>query len=122
MWVGDLGTEAKNRFFISFLASYFHSKQIFPEKKLLALSPNFHIQVSAIYIFPLSGGLPILLQENMWTDPGNIYREAVGVQVKALLPRYSMYTEFSWQTLSTKQAVYSGEEHSLELEIYNICT
>ncbi len=35
---------------------YRKSKQIFPEKELRGLSPNFHI----------------LMQENMWTDPGNI--------------------------------------------------
>jgi hypothetical protein len=49
-----------------------NSKQIFPEKELLGHSPNFHIQVSVsdVYIHTIS--LPILLQENMWTDPGNI--------------------------------------------------
>jgi hypothetical protein len=43
-----------------------NSKQIFPEKELPGHSPNFHIHVSVsdLYI-----GLPILLQENMWTDP-----------------------------------------------------
>jgi hypothetical protein len=43
---------------------------IFPEKELSGLSPNFHIHVSLgdLYIT----GLPILLQENMWTDPRNI--------------------------------------------------
>jgi hypothetical protein len=36
------------------------------------MSPNFHIcvSVSDLYIPPI--GLPILLQENMWTDCGNI--------------------------------------------------
>jgi hypothetical protein len=50
-----------------------NSKQIFPEKELGDLSPNFHIHVSVsgLYVYPLIG-LPILLQENMWTDPGNI--------------------------------------------------
>ncbi len=49
------------------------SKQIFPEKELRGLSPNFtiHVSVSDLYIPPV--GLPILQQENMWTDPGNIY-------------------------------------------------
>ncbi len=41
-------------------------KQIFPEKVLRGLSSNFHIHVSVI-------GLPILVQKNRWTDPGNIY-------------------------------------------------
>ncbi len=31
-----------------------NSKQIFPEKELRGLSPNFHIHVSAIFIFPQS--------------------------------------------------------------------
>jgi hypothetical protein len=49
------------------------SKLIFPEKELRGLSPNFHthVFVSDLYISTID--LPILLQENMWTDPGNIY-------------------------------------------------
>jgi hypothetical protein len=46
-------------------------KQIFLEKELRGLNPNFHIHVSVVsdlYI-PMIG-LPILLQENMWTHPG----------------------------------------------------
>jgi hypothetical protein len=46
----------------------------FPEKVLREHSPNFHFHVSVshlhIYSYPI--GLRILLQENMWTDPGNI--------------------------------------------------
>jgi hypothetical protein len=47
--------------------------QIFPEKELRGLSPNFHIHACVCERFiysPIS--LPILLQENMWTDPGII--------------------------------------------------
>ncbi len=42
-----------------------NSKQIFPEKELLGLSPNFdiHLSVSDLYIQTI--GLPILLQKNM---------------------------------------------------------
>ncbi len=49
-----------------------NSKQILPEKELRSLSPNFHIHrsVSKLYIPTLC--LPILLQENMWTEPGKI--------------------------------------------------
>ena len=52
---------------------------VFPEIKLLypkqnynVLSPSSytHISVRDLYISRI--GLPILLQENMWTDPGNI--------------------------------------------------
>ncbi len=46
-------------------------KQIFQEKELHGLSPNFdiHVSVSDLYIPTIC--LPILLQENMRTDPGN---------------------------------------------------
>ncbi len=48
-------------------------KQIFPKKELRGLRPNFHIQVSVSYIYMYipTNGLPILLQENRWTDPRN---------------------------------------------------
>jgi hypothetical protein len=45
-------------------------KQIFPEKELRGLSANSTFMCMwALYILH---GLSILLQENMWTDPGNI--------------------------------------------------
>ncbi len=47
-------------------------KQIFPEKELLGLSSSFHILVSVSDLNIPTIGLPILLQENMWTDSGNI--------------------------------------------------
>jgi hypothetical protein len=49
-----------------------NSKQIFSGKELRGLSPHFciHVSVSDLYIPTI--GLPILLQKNMWTDPGNI--------------------------------------------------
>ncbi len=51
---------------------YRNAKQIFPEKELRGLSPIFHsyVSVNDLYIPPI--GLPILLQENMWTDPRNM--------------------------------------------------
>ncbi len=49
-----------------------NSKQIVPEKELRGLSPNFHIHVSVTDLYIYRIGLPILLQENMWTDPENI--------------------------------------------------
>jgi hypothetical protein len=51
-----------------------NSKQIFPEKELFGLSLNFHIHVSVSDIYITTIGLPVLLQENMWTDPGNTYK------------------------------------------------
>ncbi len=42
------------------------SKQIFPEKELRGISPNFHIYVSVRDLYIPTIGLPILLQENMW--------------------------------------------------------
>jgi hypothetical protein len=53
---------------------------VFPEIKLLFLKQIYnvlsassytHISVRDFYISRI--GLPILLQEHMWTDPGNIY-------------------------------------------------
>jgi hypothetical protein len=46
-------------------------KRLFPVKKLRGLSPNFHIHVSVSDLDIPTIGLPILLQENMWTDLGN---------------------------------------------------
>jgi hypothetical protein len=43
------------------------------KKELSGLSPNFHIHVSVqIDLYIQRIGLPILLQENTWTDPVNI--------------------------------------------------
>jgi hypothetical protein len=47
-------------------------KQIFPEKELRGLSPKLHIHVSVSDLYITTIGLPILLQENMWTNPGSI--------------------------------------------------
>jgi hypothetical protein len=50
-----------------------YSKKIFPEKELrVLLSPNFHIHVSVNDLYNPTIDLPILLQENMWNDLGNI--------------------------------------------------
>jgi hypothetical protein len=38
-----------------------------------SLSPNFYIHVFVSDLYIPRNGLPILLQENMWTDPG-IYK------------------------------------------------
>jgi hypothetical protein len=40
--------------------------------ELRGLSPNFHIHVYVSDLYTPRIGLPILLQENMWTDSGNI--------------------------------------------------
>jgi hypothetical protein len=47
-------------------------KMLFPKQKYKVLSSSFntHISVRDLYISRI--GLPILLQGNMWTDPGNI--------------------------------------------------
>ncbi len=49
-----------------------NSKQIFPEKDLHGLISNFHIHVSVSNLYIPTIGVPNLLQENMWTDPGNV--------------------------------------------------
>jgi hypothetical protein len=40
--------------------------------KLRCLSPNFYIHVSVSDLYNSTIGLLILLQENRWTDRGNI--------------------------------------------------
>jgi hypothetical protein len=47
-------------------------KQIIPEKELRGRRSNFHIHVSVSDLYISTIDLPILLQENMWGDPGNI--------------------------------------------------
>jgi hypothetical protein len=49
-----------------------NSKHIFPEKELRGHSPNSYIHVSVCELHIPTIGLPILLQENRWTDCGNI--------------------------------------------------
>jgi hypothetical protein len=51
-----------------------NSKQLFPEKELRGHNPNFYIHVSVSDLYVPTIGLPILLQENMWTNPGNVYK------------------------------------------------
>ncbi len=46
--------------------------KIFPGKELRGLSPKFHIHVSVSNLYIPRIGLLILLQENMWSDHGNI--------------------------------------------------
>jgi hypothetical protein len=48
-----------------------NSKQIFPEKELHGISPNFHTYVSVSDLYISMIGLPIFAAGNMWTDPGN---------------------------------------------------
>ena len=43
-----------------------------PIKGIAPLGPNLHIHVSVNDLYIPTIGLPILLQEDMWTDPGNI--------------------------------------------------
>jgi hypothetical protein len=49
-----------------------NSKHIFTEKEVRGSCPNFHIHVFVSDLFIPTIGLLILLQENMWTDFGNI--------------------------------------------------
>jgi hypothetical protein len=46
---------------------------VFPEMKLLGLAPNSYIHASLSNLYIPRIGLPIWLQQNRRTDPGNIY-------------------------------------------------
>jgi hypothetical protein len=59
-----------------------NSKQILPEKELRGVSPNFHIHVSVSNSYIPSSGLPILLQENIWTDSRNIHKSLTDMNVE----------------------------------------
>ncbi len=47
-------------------------EKIFPERKQRGISPNFNIHISVCDLYIPTIGLPIWLQENRWTDLGNI--------------------------------------------------
>jgi hypothetical protein len=49
-----------------------NSKQIFPKMKLGGLIPNSYIHISVGYLCIPRSSLPLLLQENRWTNRGNI--------------------------------------------------
>ncbi len=78
---------------------YWHStknlQQIFTEKELHGLSLNFHIHVSVSDLYIPTIGLPILLQENMWTDPVNVQiAHDTWMWKVGLRPRNSFFWEY----------------------------
>ncbi len=54
------------------LSSTENLKKIFSEKELRSYSPNSYIHVSVSDLFNSLIGMPILLQENKWTERENI--------------------------------------------------
>jgi hypothetical protein len=57
-----------------YTAKTLHRKleKIFPERKLRGLSLDFYIHISVSDLYIPTIGLPNWLQENRWTDRGNI--------------------------------------------------
>ena len=47
-------------------------KQIFSEKEMCGPSSSFHVHVFLSVLYVPAIGLPTLLQENLWTDPGSL--------------------------------------------------
>ncbi len=45
---------------------------VFPEMKLRGLVPNYYIHVSVSYLYIPRIGLPIWLQQNRQTNPGDL--------------------------------------------------
>ncbi len=48
------------------------TRLLFPKQNYIVLSPSSYTYKSLRDFYISRIGLPILLQENMWTDPGNI--------------------------------------------------
>ncbi len=59
--------------FITWITLYRNPIYVFQDMKLLGLVPNSYIYVSVSDLFVPSTGLPIWLQQNRQTHPGNIY-------------------------------------------------
>ncbi len=59
-----------------------NSKQIFPEKEIARPQSSFHshVSVSDLYTIPRIS-LPILMQENMWTDLGKTAHRHINVEI-----------------------------------------
>jgi hypothetical protein len=47
-------------------------KLLFLKQNNNVLCPSSYIHISVKHLYIFRNGLPILLQENMWTDPGKI--------------------------------------------------
>ncbi len=71
----------------------FKTNTVFPEKELRGYSPNSYIHVSVSDLYISLVGLHILLQENRWTERGNIYRSLTEthafVEIRTVRPRNS---------------------------------
>jgi len=64
-----------SRFFAQLVEFYTAKKQYrnkYSQKGIARPQSNFHIHVSVSDLYIPTTDLPILLKENMWTDPGNI--------------------------------------------------
>ncbi len=66
--------ESKIKVWFQFMYSqkWNYVASLFPKQNYNVLSPNFHIHVSVSNLYIPRLGLPILLQPNRQTDPGNI--------------------------------------------------
>ncbi len=51
---------------------FLEMKLLFPKQNYNVLSPSSYNHISVRDLYMSRIGLPFLLQENMWTDPGNI--------------------------------------------------
>ncbi len=87
---------------------------MFLEKELRGLSPSSYIHVSVSDLYIPMIGLPILLQENRWTDRDNIYiahrtEGTVTFFIRTFFIRNKVYTNFLYTGQSSYgYKVYTG--------------
>ncbi len=93
-------------------------KLLFPKQNCNVLSPSFYTDKSVRDLYISRIRLPILLQENMWTDPGNINRSQTHECGNWEWGNTPM--EFSLQSSSLSDHVHPLSDHLLTCHVHKL--